>query len=210
MRRGGRALLNELVDAVLLLRCIGGRVPSDDWRKYLKFRCTGCGNCCRRTTVLVGDEDVRRLEEGAGRQAREFIRFAPESDVQIEQRSPWWIRFGDVRAVMALRHRPGGACIFLDDDNRCTVYEHRPVTCREHPFEATISDTGAVQHIALSDIVDCPHAWDGQISCREVKAVARWNERQSDSYLDEVARWNRRRQGRKTRPAFLRYLGFDG
>ena len=182
---------------------------SNDWQRYLKFRCTGCGNCCRRTTVMVTDEDVRRLEQGTGLPAREFVRFVGESDVELEKRSPWWIRVGKRRALLALQHRPGGACRFLDEDNRCTVYEHRPVTCREHPFEVAISESGALQHIALSTIVECPHAWDGHYTKREVKGVARWNDRQSDAYLDEVARWNRRRQGRKSRPAFLRYLGFE-
>ena len=158
---------------------------------------------------MVTDQDVRRLEEGTGIPAREFLRFVEETDVVLEKRSPWWIRFGERRALLALRHRPGGACYFLDEDDRCTVYEHRPVTCHEHPFEVTISDSGALQHIELSDIVECPHDWDGHATKSEIKMVALRNERQSDSYLDEVSRWNRRRQGPRTRPAFLRYLGFD-
>lgn len=188
-------------------------MPQDDrdegWQRYLNFRCTGCGNCCRRTHVLVTDEDIRRIERGVGRAATEFIRFVPEDDVGIEKRSPWWIRLSGTRAVMALKHRVGGACMFLDDEDRCTIYEHRPVTCREHPFEVEVSDAGKLEFISLSDIVDCPHDWDGDIKRRDVVATSRWNEKQSDVYLDEVQRWNRRRRGAKTRPAFLRYLGFD-
>lgn len=184
-------------------------MPEDGWQRYLNFRCTGCGNCCRRTSVLVTDADVRRIEQGTGRPVPDFVRFVPEEDVALEQRSPWWVRFGPTRAVMALRHRAGGACVFLDDEDRCTIYEHRPVTCREHPFEPEISDSGALQYISLSDIVDCPHDWDGNYTRRQITNLARWNERQSDVYLDEVKRWNRRRSGPRTRPAFLRYLGFE-
>lgn len=179
------------------------------WQRYLNFRCTGCGNCCRRTHVLVTDEDVRRIERGAGRSPKDFLRFVGDDDIQIEQRSPWWIRFDSGRGVLALKHRRGGACIFLDDEDRCTIYEHRPVTCREHPFEVEVSDSGKLEFIALSDIVECPHDWDGTISRREMIATSRWNEQQSDEFLDDVQRWNRRRKRGKTRPGFLRYLGFD-
>ncbi len=184
-------------------------MTDDGWQRYLNFRCTGCGNCCRRTQVLVTDEDVRRIERGVGLPVADFIRFVPEEDIGLEKRSPWWIRFGGRRAAMALRHRPGGACVFLDDENRCTIYEHRPITCHEHPFEVEVSDAGKLEFIALSDIVDCPHDWDGNISKRDVIATSRRNGKQSDAYLDDVQRWNRRRKGPKTRPAFLRYLGFD-
>ena len=180
-----------------------------DWRALLNFRCTGCGNCCRRTIVMITDGDVARIAEGTGRPAAGFVRFVPEAVADLPLRSPWWVRFDGARAVMALRHRPGGACTFLDDGNRCTIYAHRPVTCREHPFEITLSETLAVEHVAISAIVECPHAWDGHNTRRELREVVRWNERQSDPYLERVRTWNRRR-GRRTRPEFLRYLGLAG
>jgi Fe-S-cluster containining protein len=99
-------------------------------------------------------------------------------------------------------------CVFLDHEtNFCTIYEHRPVTCRDHPFNVTLSDTGAVERISLSKIVKCPHAWDGNVSRRELRTVQTWNERQEDSYLRKVRKWNSRKTGAKTRPAFLRFLG---
>jgi hypothetical protein len=39
--------------------------------------------------------------------------------------------------------------------------------------------------------------------------VQTWNERQEESYLKKVHQWNRRKTGPKTRPAFLRFLGFS-
>ena len=187
----------------------GDATPDGDWQRYLNFRCTGCGNCCRRTHVLVTDEDLRRIERGVGLPVADFVHFVPEADLKLEQRSAWWVRFDGGRGAMALRHRRGGACMFLDEEQRCTIYEHRPVTCREHPFEVELSDTGALNFIALSDIVECPHDWDGNISRRDVIKTSRWNQKQSDVFLDDVGRWNRRRKGRKTRPGFLRFLGFD-
>ena len=179
-----------------------------DWQRLLKFRCTGCGNCCRGTVIIVSDVDVRRIVGGTGRPAREFICFVGDEEMTLDKRSPWWIRFDGERAVMALRHRRDD-CIFLEGDD-CTVYEHRPVTCREHPFNTTISTTGAVEYLSLSRVVPCPHEWDGHQTRRELSALRRWNDRQSDEYLDRVRTWNRRAEGPKTPRAFLRYLGLEG
>jgi len=117
------------------------------------------------------------------------------------------IRFGSSSTI---RRPIQDRCVFLDDDtNLCTIYEHRPVTCRDHPFNVTFSDTGAVEKISLSKIVKCPHAWDGDVSRRDLRRVQTWNERQEESYLKKVGQWNRSKTAQKTRPAFLRFLGFS-
>ena len=180
-----------------------------DWRKYLNFRCTGCGNCCRETVVLLTDSDVSRIAAGTGKAPRGFVRFFGPDAVQMESRHPLWVRFDKGRAVMGLRWQ-GSHCAFLGADNLCGIYEHRPVTCREHPFNVDLSDTGAVERISLSRVVKCPHAWDGNISRNELRSVVRWNERQSDAYTEKVRAWNRRRDTPRTRPGFLRYLGLVG
>jgi len=181
-------------------------MAQQDWRKYLNFRCTGCGNCCRETVVLLTDADVTRIAEGTGRAPREFVRFFGPDAVEMGSRHPLWVRFDRGRAVMALKWQ-GGHCMFLESDNRCSIYDHRPVTCREHPFNVTLSDTGAVERISLSRVVKCPHDWDGRTSLTAIRSVVRWNERQSDVYEEKIKAWNRRRGAKRTRPEFLRYLG---
>lgn len=183
-------------------------MASFDWRKYLKFRCTGCGNCCRDTVVCLTDEDVRRIVDATGKSPMEFVRFFTEDEVQMAKKDPLWVRFDRGKGVMALRwHR--GHCVFLDEQNLCTIYDHRPVTCHDHPFNVTLSDTGAVERITLSRVVPCPHEWDGHVHRRSLRAIQTWNERQQESYGRKIREWNRRRTGRRTRPEFLRFLGFS-
>jgi Fe-S-cluster containining protein len=184
-------------------------MPSPDWQKYLKFRCTGCGNCCRDTVVCVTDADVRRIVDSTGESPLKFVRFFTHDEISMSTKDPLWVHFKDEKAVMALRSIHD-RCIFLDHKtNLCTIYEHRPVTCRDHPFNVTFSDSGAVEKISLSKIVKCPHAWDGNISRRELRKVQTWNEQQEDSYVKKVREWNRSKAGQKTRPEFLRFLGFS-
>ena len=183
-------------------------MPVQDWTKYLKFRCTGCGNCCRETIVCITDQDVQRIVEGTGHSPRTFVHFFSEEEVTMDKRDPLWVRFDTGKAVMGLRWKDDH-CIFLHDNNRCTIYEHRPVTCRDHPFNVTLSETGAVERISLSRIVPCPHAWDGNMSRRSLRAIQTWNEQQQESYIRRIKEWNKREVGPKTRPAFLRFLGFE-
>lgn len=177
-----------------------------DWQRYLKFRCTGCGNCCKGTMVMLTDADVRRLVEGTGRPFEDFARFVHQDDIVLDKRSPWWIRLQRARYVMALRWRRG-ACVFLDPENRCTVYDHRPVACREHPFNITLSVTGGLYSLSRSNIVPCPHEWDGDIKRRDLIALSNWTNRESEAYTERVKAWNRRREGRRTMAEYLRFLG---
>lgn len=183
-------------------------MPPPDWQKYLKFRCTGCGNCCRDTIVCITDADVRRIVDGTGKSPLEFVRFFTHDEISMSTQDPLWVHFKGEKAVMALRSIQD-RCVLLDNQtNLCTIYEHRPVTCRDHPFNVTFSDSGAVEKISLSKIVKCPHASDGNVSRRELRKVQTWNERQEESYLKKVRQWNRSKTGQKTRPEFLRFLGF--
>ena len=178
------------------------------WEKYLKFRCTGCGNCCRNTVVCITDGDVRRIVDGTGMSPLEFVRFYDHDQVAVSQSDPLWVKFKEGRAVMGLRAKYDH-CFFLESKtNRCKIYEHRPLTCRDHPFSFTYTDTGAIEKLWLSRIVPCPHEWDGNLTRSELKKISQANEKQEEAYVDKVRTWNRDRTMQKTKPGFLRYLGF--
>jgi Fe-S-cluster containining protein len=184
-------------------------MTAPDWRRYLKFRCTGCGNCCRNTIVCLTDADVRRIVEGTGKAALEFVRFYSHDDIAMSDNDPLWVRFGKKKLVMGLK-TIYDRCVFLENStNRCTIYEHRPVTCRDHPFNVTVSETGAVEMISLSRIVKCPHDWDGNIQRRELRRIDTWNEHQQEAYVEKIKAWNKLKTSRKTGPEFLRFLGFE-
>ena len=184
-------------------------MPAADWRRLLKFRCTGCGNCCRDTIVCLTDADVRRISEGTGASPLAFVRFYSHDEIAMSDSDPSWVRLGKGRRVMALK-TTHDHCVFLESaSNRCTIYEHRPVTCRDHPFNVTFSARGVVEKISLSRIVKCPHAWDGNVPRRELRRINNWNEEQQESYVKKIKAWNQIRSGRKTGKEFLRFLGFD-
>ena len=184
-------------------------MTAPDWRRYLKFRCTGCGNCCRDTIVCITDADVRRISEGTGTSPLAFVRFYGHDEIAMSDNDPSWVRLNKGRRVMALK-KTRDRCVFLENStNRCTIYEHRPVTCRDHPFNLTFAASGALEKISLSRIVKCPHQWDGDIQRRELRRINDWNEQQQETYVSKIQAWHKVKTGRRTGKKFLRFLGFE-
>ena len=79
--------------------------------------CTRCSNCCKTVRPLLTDEDIERLSAHIGKDQEDFI----SEYLQANE--------GEHR----MRTAP---CPFLDDHGRCSVYEHRPESCRGFPHTA--------------------------------------------------------------------------
>ncbi len=90
------------------------------YRDGLRFECQpNCGSCCsQKGDVYVHRDDVRRLAT--------FLR------LPIRQLRRRFLRRIENR--IALADNEHGACVFLDQNMRCTVYEARPDQCRTYPF----------------------------------------------------------------------------
>ena len=97
-------------------------VPSEPWYKDgLKFKCTGCGDCCTGAPgyVWVNQAEIDALA----------IRLNMTSKV-FEKK---YVRQIGVRR--SLVEYKNGDCVFFDNKSRkCTVYEQRPRQCRTWPF----------------------------------------------------------------------------
>jgi Fe-S-cluster containining protein len=80
--------------------------------------CTECGNCCRSLQVHVTPSDVEQLAVATHSTVDDVhdAYLTDEGCADIEE----WRRF---------RHQP---CSFLSG-NMCSVYAHRPETCRAYP-----------------------------------------------------------------------------
>ncbi len=74
---------------------------------------------------MLTDSDVRRIVEGTGMAPREFVGFFAEHELKMHKRHPFWIRFANRQAATALRWGRK-RCIFLDHEDRCSIYGHRP------------------------------------------------------------------------------------
>jgi len=80
--------------------------------------CTECGNCCRNLHVYMTPDDAQRLADGID------VPLDAVLDTYVDQASAAkegeWGRF---------KQQP---CAFLRG-NMCSVYQHRPESCRNYP-----------------------------------------------------------------------------
>jgi len=77
--------------------------------------CLSCGNCCRSLGPRITNRDIDRLAKHLRIKPSAFV----EKYLQIDEDKDY-----------VFKSMP---CPFLDDDNYCLVYEHRPKACREYP-----------------------------------------------------------------------------
>ncbi|MHC4878238.1 MAG: YkgJ family cysteine cluster protein [Planctomycetota bacterium] len=125
--------------------------PDDDqnsgpwYRDGLKFRCTGCGNCCTGGPgyVWVDDDEIEAIAEYLDK---------PIGEIRLMYCRP-------VRQKISLVEYANGDCVFFDAENRnCTIYPVRPIQCRTWPFwRSNLGSEADWKAVAR----DCPGAGTG-------------------------------------------------
>ncbi len=77
--------------------------------------CLSCANCCKTTSPIFRKVDIDRISKSMGMKSGkfedEFLRLDEDDDFVLKS-SP---------------------CYFLGKDNKCSIYDVRPLACREYP-----------------------------------------------------------------------------
>lgn len=83
---------------------------------FKKLDCLQCANCCKTTSPIFRDVDIKRISKRLRMQEAAFIK----TYLRIDEDNDY-----------VLQSSP---CHFLDQsDNTCFIYEDRPLACREYP-----------------------------------------------------------------------------
>ena len=91
------------------------------YRDGLKFKCSGCGDCCTGAPGFVW-VNAAEVEALAGR-----------LELTVEEFEDQYTR--RIGARRSLKEFSNGDCVFFDNKQRhCEVYEQRPRQCRTWPF----------------------------------------------------------------------------
>ena len=112
-----------------------------EYPRNLRFSCNRCGICCRDTLekkrhVLLLCAEAEHIARFVGKRVCDFAE-------RVEGREPY---------VYEMRNGHGGKCVFLVD-NRCAVYELRPLVCRFYPFELA---SGEGEKFRFTATRECP------------------------------------------------------
>jgi Fe-S-cluster containining protein len=84
-------------------------------QEFAKMDCLTCANCCKTTSPIFRDADIRRIAKHLRMKEAQFI----NAYLKMDEESDY-----------VLKQSP---CHFLGADNKCDIYEVRPLACREYP-----------------------------------------------------------------------------
>ncbi len=99
-----------------------------DPNSEVKFSChkgISCWNaCCKNADITLTPYDIVRLKVATGKDS---------SAVLKEHTVPFTMDADGVPGIK-LRTTDEGACLFMDEETGCTIYENRPSACRYYPL----------------------------------------------------------------------------
>lgn len=95
-------------------------VPKDVYR-FLRdnHKCIGCGKCCYCSPILITGKDIRVMAFKLNMSVKDFKK-------QYTEQYPGLKGFSHFK-----QEKP---CAFLDENNRCKIYDARPDICRNYPL----------------------------------------------------------------------------
>jgi Fe-S-cluster containining protein len=194
----------------------GGLDPENPVAKryeYLKFRCTGCGACCREPLLPLTDDDVARISQRTGELAQHIVRWVDRDGIDLDDEPEAFVRLRQGKRVMVMR-QAHGRCRYLGEGERCSIYASRPLGCRIFPLNPTFTASGKLSGLELVRITDCPFELDGNIGVAALRRLYLAYDGKRTDYHRKVADWNRlqvgrRRQGKpaQSAQAFFQFLG---
>ena len=154
-----------------------------------------------------------RLVRHTGEDPMKLVKFVSRDEIDLDHDPHAFAILQQGRRVMVLKHRAGN-CLYLDETNRCGVYDVRPLGCRIFPFDPTFTRSGKLRRLELIQATDCLYELDGQ---NGVKALQRLNTRYEAAMLEyrlRIAEWNKRQRSAKRRgkraQTSREYLNFLG
>lgn len=107
---------------------------------FQEIDCLSCANCCKTTGPLFTEKDIDRISKHLrikpGVFEDKYLRIDEDQD-KVLQNLPCW---------------------FLEDDNKCSIYDVRPKACREYPHTDR-KKVYQINNLMLKNTEICPAAF---------------------------------------------------
>ncbi|MFH1276231.1 MAG: YkgJ family cysteine cluster protein [Candidatus Woesearchaeota archaeon] len=135
-----------------------------------KFKCTKCGQCCDKTMIALYPFDIRIICDHLNISTTQFH----------EKYSAFTIDNENIVRCF-LRNRP--RCPFKDVNNKCSIYDFRPVRCRLYPIGRFFQED-QTHYLVANDP-------SPGFNSNKKQSIAEWLEEQGVTKYDPLTeRWN--------------------
>jgi len=99
--------------------------------------CLKCANCCSGTGPLLNQKDIERIAKYKSMRPGQFV----DQFLRIDEDQDY-----------VFKTIP---CVFLGEDNYCSIYDVRPKACREYPHTDRTNQQGILSLTAKNALI-CP------------------------------------------------------
>ncbi len=107
---------------------------------FNKINCLECGRCCKNYSPRFKTPDIKRIAAFLKMKEGEFI----EAYLKLDEEGDYVVQTTP--------------CPFLEQNNKCSIYDHRPGDCRRFPY--TDEDVFIKrQQLTLKNVTFCPIAY---------------------------------------------------
>jgi len=118
---------------------IDANIHALDEEVFAKTNCLDCAHCCQTMAPVLNRRDIDRISKYMGMKKGDFtieyLRLDSDDDYVVN-RTP---------------------CVFLNDDNHCSVYDVRPKYCQEYPHTTDNKITLQQMH---NNVSVCPAVYE--------------------------------------------------
>lgn len=116
---------------------------------FSRTDCLECANCCKTSSPIITNKDIDRMADHLRMRPGDFVvkylRIDEDEDYVFQQ-TP---------------------CVFLNDDNTCSIYEYRPKACREYPHTDR-KNMREILELTFKNSLVCPAVYE---IIREVESL---------------------------------------
>jgi len=92
------------------------QLPDFHEEAFTKINCLHCANCCKGYSPRFKTPDIKRISKYVGMKEGDFI----EKYLDLDKEGDYVTK--------------SSPCPFLDADNYCGIYDHRPSDCARFPY----------------------------------------------------------------------------
>jgi hypothetical protein len=152
-----------------------------------------CGECCKRYAIPVTPADIRQIIKFTGLNPRAFLALIlPDDSVMKTYEDYPKIRLEDGDSFVLVLSEKGDSCMFLEN-NRCSIYEARPMVCRPFPFQYSAKKGGEIGFSVNEEAhTFCRGLGKGMsdFDFAKLKISATAIESQNKAFREKARKWN--------------------